>query len=119
MRKEEQLIIDWSNPSVSDFRTLKDAIHHFPAVIVDHCAIHHSPGDGWVIFLAEKGSKKAYNVSDVLSSLIGLPDKMLPLQGQEESFQIIKMVATCDLVGLQRWMASIQAELAKINRKSN
>jgi len=117
MGQGKQLIIDWGNPSAKDFRTLKDAIHDFPAVIVDHCAIHSA--EGWEIFLGEKGSNKAYNVSATLSSLIGLPGKMLPLQGQEESFQLIEMVATCDLVGLQRWMASIQAELAEFNRKSN
>jgi len=117
MFQEEQLIIDWGNPSAKDFRTLKDAIHDFPAVIVEYGAIHSA--EGWEVFLAEKGGEDAYDISATLAPLIGLPGKMLPLQGPEEAFQIIKMVATCDLVGLKRWMASIQAELAEINRKSN
>lgn len=117
MGQGKQLIIDWGNPSAKDFRTLKDAIHHFPAVIVEYGAIRSA--EGWEIYLAEKGGEEGYDVSAVLAPLIGLPGKMLPLQGPEESFQVIKMVATCDLVGLKHWMASIQAELAEINRKSN
>lgn len=117
MSQKEQLIIDWGNPSATDIRILKEAIHDFPAVRVDCTANQYV--EGWEVFMYEKGGEEAHDVSAALAPLIGLPGKLLPLHGPEEYFQLVSMVAACDLIRLMHWMADVQAELAETCRKSN
>lgn len=117
MSQKEQHTIDWGNPSAADFRKLKDAIHEFPAVRFD-CTANRYKG-GWEVFMYEVEGEEAYDVSATFAPLIGLPGKLLPLHGPEEYFQLVSMVAACDLIRLMHWMADVQAELAETCRKSN